>query len=122
MRADAPGLMLKQSAVLMLSIFIIALCWLPLLAGAQEVTATINGTITDPAGSPWPGGFYWIAADNSHVAMDAPTLYAFGRAVAAYVSACVLTLRAIKDAIAAATDQATLDAIDVAAGYPTASA
>jgi len=51
MRADAPGLMLKQSAVLMLSIFIIALCWLPLLAGAQEVTATINGTITDPAGS-----------------------------------------------------------------------
>ena len=80
------------------------------------------GSITDPAGSPWPGGFYWIAADNSHVAMDAPTLYAFGRAVAAYVSACVRTLRAIKDAIAAATDQATLDAIDVAAGYPTASA
>ncbi len=49
-------------------------------------------------------------------------MYAFGRAGAAYVSACVLRLRAIKDAIAAAPDQATLDAIDVTAGYPAASA
>jgi hypothetical protein len=80
------------------------------------------GSITDPANSPWPSGFYWVAADNSHVAMDAPTMYAFGRAVAAYVSACVLRLRAIKDAIAAAPDQATLAAIDVTAGYPPASA
>jgi hypothetical protein len=80
------------------------------------------GSITDAAGSPWPAGFYWVAADNSHVAMDAPTMYAFGRAVAGYVSACILRLRAIKDAIAAATDQPTLDAIDVTAGYPAASA
>jgi hypothetical protein len=80
------------------------------------------GSVTDPANSPWPSGFYWVAADNSHVAMDAPAMYAFGRAVGAYVSACVLKLRAIKDAIAAAADQATLDAIDVTAGYPAASA
>ena len=80
------------------------------------------GSITDPAGSPWPDGFYWVAADNSHVAMDAATMYAFGRAVAAYVSACVLRLRAIKDAIAGAADQAALDVIDVTAGYPPASA
>jgi len=80
------------------------------------------GSIADPAGSPWPAGFYWIAADNSHVPMDAAALYAFGRAAAAYVSACVLRLRAIKDAIAAAADQAALDAIDVTAGYPPAGA
>jgi hypothetical protein len=80
------------------------------------------GSITDPAGSPWPAGFYWIAADNSHVTMDAAAMYAFGRAAGAYVSACVLRLRAIKDAIAAAADQAALDAIDVTAGYPQASA
>ena len=80
------------------------------------------GSITDPVGSPWPAGFYWIAADNSHVPMDAATMYGFGRAAAAYVSACVLRLRAIEDAIAAAPDQPTLDAIDVTAGYPQASA
>ncbi len=95
-------------------------------AGSQASIAAMGimalGSITDPAGSPWPAGFYWIAADNSHVAMDAPTMYAFGRAVAGYVSACVLRLRAIKDAIAAAADQAALDAIDVTAGYPPASA
>ena len=80
------------------------------------------GSITDPANSPWIAGFYWIAGDNSHVPMDAPTMYAFGRAVASYVSAGVLRLRAIKDAIAGAADQAALDAIDVTAGYPAASA
>ena len=80
------------------------------------------GSITDPAGSPWPGGFYWVAADNSHVAMDAAAMYAFGRAVAGYVSTCVLRLRAIKDTIAAAADQTALDAIDVTAGYPAAGA
>jgi hypothetical protein len=80
------------------------------------------GTITDPAGSPWPPGFYWVAADNSHVAMDAAAMYAFGRAVGSHVSACVLRLRAIKDAIAGAADQAALAAIDVTAGYPAASA
>jgi hypothetical protein len=76
------------------------------------------GSITDPANSPWPAGFYWVAADNSHVSMDAPTTYAFGRAVAGYVSACILRLRAIKNMIATAADQPTLDAIDVTAGYP----
>lgn len=79
------------------------------------------GSITDPANSPWPDGFYWVAADNSHVPMDAAAMYAFGRAVGAHVSACVLRLRAIKDAIAGAADQAALDAIDVTAGYPAAS-
>jgi len=80
------------------------------------------GSIADAAGSPWDGGFYWVAADNSHVPMDAAATYAFARAVALHVSACILNLRAIKDAIAGAADQAALDAIDIAAGYPVASA
>jgi hypothetical protein len=78
------------------------------------------GSITDPANSPWPPGFTWIALNNSQVPMDAPTMYAFARAVATCVSGCILTLRAIKNAILAATTQAELDAIDVTAGYPTA--
>jgi hypothetical protein len=65
------------------------------------------GNITDPVNSPWPAGFYWVAADNSHVPMDAPGLYAFGRAVAGYVSGCILHLRAIKDEIASAPDQSS---------------
>ncbi len=80
------------------------------------------GSIADPANSPWPAGFYWIAADNSHVPMDAPATYAFSRAVASYVSAAILNCRAVKDAIAAAATQAVLDAIDVTAGYPASSA
>ena len=79
------------------------------------------GGITDPAGSPWPAGFYWVAADNSHVPMDARGTYAFARAVALYVSGCVLHLRTLKDTIAGTADQAALDTIDVTAGYPPAS-
>jgi hypothetical protein len=80
------------------------------------------GSIADPAGSPWNSGFYWVAADNSHVPMDAAATYGFARAVALYVSGCILHLRTIKDTIAGATDQAALDAVDVTAGYPAASA
>ena len=50
MKAHTPHLMLKHSTVFMLSIFILVLCWSPLRAGAQTVTATINGTVTDPSG------------------------------------------------------------------------
>jgi hypothetical protein len=80
------------------------------------------GSITDPVNSPWPANFYWVAADNSRVPMDAPGLYAFGRAVAGYVSGSILHLRTIKDEIATAPDQQALDAVAVTAGYPEASA
>ena len=50
MSADATRFMMKHSAMRMLSIFILGLCWLSLHAAGQEVTATINGTVTDPAG------------------------------------------------------------------------
>ena len=71
-----------------------------------------------PGAAAWPAGFYWIAADNSHVAMDAAGMYAFAQNVAAYVSALVLTNAALKGQIAAATTQAALDAIDVTSGWP----
>ena len=51
MRADGLRLIRKQSIVLVLSVFILLICGLPRRAGAQEVTATINGTVTDPSGN-----------------------------------------------------------------------
>jgi hypothetical protein len=44
-------LIAKHSAVLTLSILVLAICWWPVHGRAQAVTATINGTITDPSGS-----------------------------------------------------------------------
>ena len=41
---------LKHSTVLVLGILSLAVCLWPTLVAAQEVTATINGTITDPTG------------------------------------------------------------------------
>ncbi len=91
-------------------------------ANITAMGALALGSITDPTNSPWPSGFSWIAADNSQTAMDAAAMYGFARAVASYVSGCILNLRRVKTAIAAATTQAALDAIDIAAGYPAASA
>ncbi len=51
MRADTTRLKLKYTTVQILSILMLAFCWLPLSAIGQEVTATINGTISDPTGS-----------------------------------------------------------------------
>ncbi|HEY1501805.1 MAG TPA: TonB-dependent receptor [Acidobacteriaceae bacterium] len=54
MRADTAHTTLKHSSLLMLVIFFLALYGLPRRAGAQQVTATINGTVTDPSGSVVP--------------------------------------------------------------------
>lgn len=54
MRAETAHLTLKHSSVLMLITFLLTFCWLPHRAGAQDVTASINGTITDPSGSVVP--------------------------------------------------------------------
>ncbi len=51
MKADALRVTGKRSTLLLLSIFVFLICGLPHPAGAQEVTATINGTVTDPAGA-----------------------------------------------------------------------
>jgi Carboxypeptidase regulatory-like domain/TonB dependent receptor len=49
MKADSRLLTLKHS-ILLLSILFVAICLWPVRGFAQEVTATINGTITDPTG------------------------------------------------------------------------
>jgi len=41
-------------------------------------------------------GFAWIAADNSVVAMDAPTAFAFGQAAAGHESAHIFAAFALK--------------------------
>ena len=51
MRAGARLLTLKHSTTLVLSILFLAVCMWPTPGAAQEVTATINGTITDSSGS-----------------------------------------------------------------------
>lgn len=54
MRADLLRLTWKRSTLLLLSLFVFVMCGLPNPAGAQEVTATINGIVTDPAGNVVP--------------------------------------------------------------------
>ncbi len=49
MRVDVPCVRLTLSAVLALSILMLVVGWHPARSGAQTVTATINGTITDPS-------------------------------------------------------------------------
>ena len=48
MRAETPPVRFKFSAVLTLCILMLAICGQPVRVRAQAVTATINGTITDP--------------------------------------------------------------------------
>ena len=48
----------------------------------------------------WHGGdadFGWITADNQFVAMDAPTVFAFGQAAANHESAHIFAARNLKD-------------------------
>ena len=50
MRADAMRTKFRQSFVLALGILMLAFCAGRLRVSAQEVTATINGTVTDASG------------------------------------------------------------------------
>lgn len=70
------------------------------------------------SGGTWPKDFYWIAADNTHLLMTAQDILTFGQAAGTYVSAMVLTNRALKDAIAAAVSVQDVEAIDLAANWP----
>ena len=51
MRSGASLSTLKQSTIVVLSILFLAVCLCPIRAAAQEVTATITGTVMDPSGS-----------------------------------------------------------------------
>lgn len=59
--------------------------------------------------------FGWIASDNTVVPMDAPTVIAFGKAIAGFKSGCIFYARAMKDQIDAAQNPAT---VDIEAGWP----
>lgn len=74
-----------------------------------------NQDPTDPTGP----DFTWIAADNSETPMDAPTMIAFGKAVARYKSALIFYAKALKEQIDAAADPET---VDIYSGWPAASA
>jgi hypothetical protein len=71
------------------------LATLAVMAGAQAGDLRWHGSASD---------FAWIAEDNSIVTMDAPTVIAFGQAVAAHKRAHIFAARALKDADPIPTD------------------
>lgn len=86
-----------------------------------NAVSTFAGLTFNPAtGVSWPvDGQEWVAADNSRVRfMSAAEFLGFALSALATYNALFFACRTIKDAIAAATDRATLDAIDVSAGWP----
>jgi hypothetical protein len=54
--------------------------------------------------------FAWIAADNSLIPMDAPTMFAFGQATMAHKQRHIFAARAIKDMVPIPDDYASNDA------------
>lgn len=65
-----------------------------------------------------PLDFEWIAADNSRMPMDAQTVVQFGDTPSARDGLLVLYANSLKLLVAAAEDDAELDAIDIMAGWP----
>jgi hypothetical protein len=60
----------------------------------------------------------WTMQDNSVATHDADEMIAMATTVIAFVSACHAAYQAIRGAIEATTDAATLNAIDISEGYP----
>lgn len=87
------------------------------ISGLAQAAAA---NIANPGSVPLPG--FWIDANNNRQALTAAQYYAMASAIGNYVSGCRLRFRTIKDAILAQTTVAAVEAIDVTAGYPTASA
>ena len=70
------------------------------IAGASTLAlaAIINGA--QPGDMRWSDAdadFGWFAKDNTHVAMDAQTCFAFGQAAASWRSGCIHAARTLKD-------------------------
>ena len=70
------------------------------IAGASTLAlaAIINGA--QPGDMRWADAdadFGWFAKDNTHVAMDAQTCFAFGQAAASWRSGCIHAARTLKD-------------------------
>jgi hypothetical protein len=88
-------------------------------ASRANITAAGALALASLSGAaPWPEGFYWIAADNSHVAMSDAECFAFAQDVAGYYTALVYANRALKDAIAALATNDACDAFEIGAGWP----
>ncbi|AYJ87677.1 DUF4376 domain-containing protein [Sphingomonas paeninsulae] len=82
----------------------------------------VNGAVTmaliaSTAGAPF--SIDWTMADNSSATLDAQGMIALGVAVGRYVSACHDRGAVIKAAIDAAATIEALEAIDIAADWPT---
>jgi hypothetical protein len=83
------------------------------LVSRTNLTGAALGATLDPTLT-----IQWKMADNSVVTLDASQIVAAAKAVLGFVSACHARSQALGEAIMAATDQATLDAIDVTSGWP----
>ena len=87
------------------------------LPSRQNINGAVTGAmIAQGAGAPFT--ISWKLADNSLVALDAAQMIAAGLAVLGRVAACHANAQAIGVAIDAAEDFATLNAIDLEAGWP----
>jgi len=69
-------------------------------------------------GSAWPSDYYWIDTANERQPMGALDTLGFARDVGSYVTALILTRRALKDAIIAAPTAAALTAVDTVSAWP----
>jgi leucyl aminopeptidase len=58
------------------------------------------------------------ALPNQWVALDAATMTAIGVAVGRHIQACFSRAKALADEVAAASDAAALDAINIDVGWP----
>jgi hypothetical protein len=79
-------------------------------ATAAGIAVTVGGKL--PGDLRWSdpdADFVWIAADNTTLAMDAPTTIQFGQAALAHVAAFVFAARSIKDRIIAGEDLNPID-------------
>jgi hypothetical protein len=88
------------------------------LTNIAGMAARAGLAVAGVPGVTWTDGFAWIALDNTQTAMAATDMLAFSQSVATYVSGLVISNRTIKDAIAAATNMANLQAIDINSGWP----
>lgn len=70
------------------------------IAGASTAALGALMAGAQPGDLRWHGGesdFVWIAEDNTTVAMDAQTVFAFGQAAMAHKQAHIFAARALKD-------------------------
>ena len=85
----------------------------------SRLTSWATQTLACKASGAAFGLLYWIMADNSHHTFTGPDDFlAFASAAAAYKTAVILNNSSLKAAIAAAPDEAALNAIDINGGWP----